>query len=75
VSDFNYPEHKHPHELLHKEPNGQRILACTECPFFMVDEDYRDDQVASPWGHKCRVRGARCESHMELFEPCKPRED
>lgn len=56
--------------------NGQRILACSECKFFMVDVDYVKDSASGKWGHQCgegSSRRHRCESHMELFEPCVPK--
>lgn len=73
MSAFNYPEHKHPHPLLHKQPNGQRILACDECSKFISDIEFQKigEKV---WGHMCLkyTTGVACESHMEMFEPCVP---
>lgn len=78
MSINQYPEHKHPHELLHKEANGERILVCTECRFYLTDVEYDQDTKDGLWGHLCEKRGKRCESHMEMFQPCppnKPRSD
>jgi len=74
----NYPKHKHPHSIIHKEPNGERIVVCDECYCVFTEDEIMNDAEKKEWGHLCKknkYRHTRCESHCETYEPCPPKPD
>ncbi len=63
---MNYPKHKHPHSVNDTVPNDARLWVCEECDHILTDDEARDN---AEWGHPCKHKPQRCESHLEPYVP------
>ena len=74
-TEFNYPEHKHPHGVADTPENSERIWVCEECDCAFPDSEIRADATDGKWGHRCKALKGKvknpvsCESHLEPYTP------